>query len=243
MLSEIFKMAAEGDVPIILMFGLAIFSGVVMFERFKALFFTYNVDGHKFAAQVKSLILNDQIEQAISLCAGSEKAALPKVVKQILERADRDDDGIRNAMEIASMEVVPQVTKNLGHLAMIANVATLIGLAGTITGLIKSFQAISFADPSQKSVLLAQGISIAMNATAMGLFIAIPTMIVYSVLNARQNKILEELEENSSKIVDLLVSRHYRLFNDHGVFPAVPNGDAKQPKVPGSEKHLKVSGS
>lgn len=243
MLTEIFKMAAEGDLPIWLMFGLAIFAGVVIFERAKALFFTYSVDSTKFMTQVKTHILNDEIEQAISYCAGNQKAVLPRVVKTILERADRDDDGIRNAMEIASMEAVPQVTRRLGHLAMIANVATLVGLAGTISGLIKSFQAISFADPSQKQTLLAQGISMAMNATAMGLFIAIPTMVIYSVLNARQNKILEDLEEGSSKVVDLLTSRHYRLFNDNNVFPAVPSSEPGEHKPKHAPKHLKASGS
>ncbi len=219
MLNEFFKLAMEGDFPVLLMTGLAVFAAVVIAERTKALFFTYGINSQTFMAQIKSFIVSDQIEQAISLCAGQKQALLPKIVKSILERAERDDDSIRNTMEIACMEAVPKVTKRLGHLSMVANVATLVGLAGTINGLIKSFQAISFADAAQKQTLLAQGISISMNTTAFGLLLAIPVMIIYSVLQARQNKLLEDIEESSSKVVDLLVSRHYRAGQD-SAFPS-----------------------
>src|SRR4029077_15551315 len=127
------------------------------------------------------------------------KALLPKLTKNILERADRDDESIKTAHDIASMEIIPLITRRLGYLAMIANVSTLIGLLGTIHGLIQSFQAVSFADPAQKQTLLAQGISISMNTTAMGLLVAIPTMIIYSLLQARQNKLLEDIIGVSAK--------------------------------------------
>jgi len=90
---------------------------------------------------------------------------------------------------------------------------------GTITGLILAFQAVSFADPSQKQVVLAQGISIAMNTTALGLSVAIPIMVGYSFLHARQNRILEEVSEYSAKVVDLLTTRHYQPFSAIKAFP------------------------
>jgi len=220
MLHEFARMAVEGDIPVWIMLFLLMGAVSIIVERVQALYFTYGLkssDG--FMNQVKSLVLADQIEQAISYSAGNQKALLPQVVRSILEKADRDDDGIRNAMEISTMEAVPRLTKRLGHLAMVANVATLVGLLGTITGLIKSFQAVSFADPAQKQTLLAQGISISMNTTALGLFVAIPVMIFYSFLTSRQTKLLEEIEENASKLVDWLVSRHYQSFSETSVFP------------------------
>jgi biopolymer transport protein ExbB/TolQ len=102
---------------------------------------------------------------------------------------------------------------------MIANVATLVGLLGTIHGLITSFQAVSFADPAQKQTLLAQGISISMNTTALGLVVAIPIMIFYSILQARQNKIIEEIVSSSAKVVDVLVSRSFDSFEEKTVYP------------------------
>jgi biopolymer transport protein ExbB/TolQ len=105
---------------------------------------------------------------------------------------------------------------------MVANVATLLGLLGTIHGLIQSFQAVSFADPSQKQTLLAQGISTSMNTTALGLFVAIPVMIVFSILHSRQNKLLEEVEEIGAKTVDLLISRNYEAFDEKSAFPTGP---------------------
>jgi biopolymer transport protein ExbB/TolQ len=82
-----------------------------------------------------------------------------------------------------------------------------------------AFSAVSFADPSQKQVVLAQGISMAMNTTALGLSVAIPVMVFYAFLHSRQNSLLEEVSEHSSKIVDLLTTRHYQPFTNDGAFP------------------------
>ncbi|MCB0369438.1 MAG: MotA/TolQ/ExbB proton channel family protein, partial [Bdellovibrionales bacterium] len=167
----------------------------------------------------KSLIMNDKVEEAITYCAANEKAPLAHVVKGILERSDRDDEGIDQGLDIALAEVIPNLGKRLGYLAMIANVATLTGLLGTIQGLIMSFQAVSFADPAQKQTILAQGISLAMYTTALGLSVAIPISILYAFLHSRQNHILEEIAEHSSKVVDLLTTRHYTPFTSTGAFP------------------------
>ncbi|MCB0411412.1 MAG: MotA/TolQ/ExbB proton channel family protein, partial [Bdellovibrionales bacterium] len=120
----------------------------------------------------------------------------------------------------ALAEVIPNLGKRLNYLAMLANVATLTGLLGTIQGLIMAFQAVAFADPSQKQVVLAQGISLAMNTTFLGLVVAIPVMVVYSYLHARQNRILEEVSEHSAKVVDWLTTRHYVPFVHNEAFPA-----------------------
>jgi biopolymer transport protein ExbB/TolQ len=105
---------------------------------------------------------------------------------------------------------MPNVTKRLGYLALLSNVTTLLGLLGTIQGIILAFDAVAYADPSQKQTLLAAGISVAMYTTAMGLAAAIPIMISFSVLNARKDKILTDCAENGSKVLDLLTSRIYR---------------------------------
>ena len=106
---------------------------------------------------------------------------------------------------------------------MIANVVTLMGLLGTITGLIMAFAAVADADPTQKSELLAKGISMAMNTTALGLTVAIPVMIIYSFLHTKQNALLENIAEQSSKVIDLITNRQYHEFSKKHNFPKAPN--------------------
>lgn len=191
----------------------------LVIERAKVLYFDYNIKTDEFMAQVKSLVMGDKVEEAVTYCAANETAPLAHVVKGVLERSDRDDEGINQGLDIALAEVIPNLGKRLGYLAMIANVATLTGLLGTIHGLIMSFQAVSFADPSQKQTILAQGISLAMNTTALGLTVAIPTMMAYAFLHSRQNRLLEEISEHSAKVVDLLTTRHYTPFTAATAFP------------------------
>jgi len=181
----------------------------LVIERTKTLFFDLSLKTDEFISQVRSLIVSGQIEEAITFSDANRKAPVAHIVKAIVERADRDEDSIRKGMEISFAEMLPRVTKRLGYLAMISNVVTLVGLLGTITGLILSFEAVANADPAKKGELLAQGISLAMNTTALGLTVAIPVMMAYSVLHAKQNRILNECVEQSSKIMDLLSGRVY----------------------------------
>ena len=192
----------------------------IIFERARALYFTYSINAFEFMTQVKALIQNDQLEEAILHCAGKEDVPLVAVVKTILERSDRDDESIEKGQEIAIAEVMPKIGKRLGYLSMVANVSTLLGLLGTIQGLIMAFSAVSAADPTQKQRILSEGIAMAMYTTAFGLCVAIPVMVVYSFLFARQNRHFEEIVENSSKVVDWLSTRHYQPFHINNVFPA-----------------------
>lgn len=185
---------------------------------------------------MKALVQGDKIEEAITQCANKEHIPLVHVVKRVLERADRDDESISKGQEIAIAEVMPVVSRRLGYLSMIANVATLLGLLGTIQGLIMAFAAVGNADPTQKQMILSQGISMAMYMTALGLMVAIPTMVAYSFLFARQNKHLEDIIESSSKVVDWLSTRHYQPFSASNVYPEgvtpIKNGGKTTPPPP-----------
>jgi len=218
-MSGIINMILESGLAGFVIVTMGIAGLALVIERVKVLYFDYSIKTDDFMKQVKSLIMNDKVEEAITYCAANEKAPLAHVVKGILERSDRDDEGIDQGLDIALAEVIPNLGKRLGYLAMIANVATLTGLLGTIQGLIMSFQAVSFADPAQKQTILAQGISLAMYTTALGLSVAIPISILYAFLHSRQNHILEEIAEHSSKVVDLLTTRHYTPFTSTGAFP------------------------
>lgn len=199
--------------------SVGIFGFVLVFDRIKALYFDYTLPVEPFMKQVMSLLDEGKTEEAITYCAANKEKPLAYVIKRILERSDRDEKAINKSLDIAASEIAPQLVKNLNHLPMVANVVTLIGLFGTVIGLIVAFKAISFADPSQKQTVLAQGISTAMTATAAGLVVAIPVMFVYSFLFTRQAKLFAEIDQNASKVIELLNDRYYRPFSDSMAFP------------------------
>lgn len=179
-------------------------------ERFIRLFLQYSADGASFMFEVQKYILANDLDGAIRLCNGAGRSVLPKVVKAGLQRASRDEEQIQNAIDAASLEVIPKLERRLPYLSLIANIATLLGLLGTVTGLIKSFAAIGEADPVQRQKILAIGISEAMHCTAFGLMAAIFTMITHGVLSNKANRIIEQVDEFGVKLLDLLSARKYR---------------------------------
>ncbi|MDR3608265.1 MAG: MotA/TolQ/ExbB proton channel family protein [Oligoflexia bacterium] len=209
-ISNIILMFKAGDAWVLCIAISLAFSVAFVLERFVRLYLHYNVDGASFMFEVQKYILANDVDGAIRLCNGAGRAAMPKVIKAGLQRASRTEDQIQNAIDAASLEMIPKLERRLPYLALIANVATLFGLLGTISGLIKAFAAIGVADPAQRSAILATGISQAMNATAFGLITAIFTMIAHSVLTNKANKILEEIDEFGVKLLDLLSARKYR---------------------------------
>jgi biopolymer transport protein ExbB/TolQ len=149
----------------------------------------------------------NNVDKAIKLCSAAGDAALANVLKAGLSRANRGELEIQNAIEETSLEYSPKVTKLTPTIDVIANLATLLGLLGTIAGLISAFEAVAHAAPEQKSALLAGGIAVAMNTTGFGLGVAIPGMFLSMLLKALQNKILQDIDLYSVKLVNLLVSR------------------------------------
>lgn len=225
-MSGILKILSEGTVWAI--FGLGVAAVVIIIDRVRALYFTYNLNVDQFLEKIKGYVMSDKIDEALSLASSHQHTPVGHVTKSLLERSNRDDESIQHALDISLSDSVPMLTQRLGFLNMIANVATLFGLLGTITGLILAFQAVSFADPSQKQTLLAQGISVSMNTTAYGLSVAIPVMIVYSILHSKQSSMIEKLTGSSAKILDYLLARNYKGFDSEAAFEAPK---AKPPKV------------
>jgi biopolymer transport protein ExbB len=210
--------------------GMGLFAFSLMIERVKSLYFTYSINAEKFMTKLMKLVEEDKIEEGITYCAANEKKPLAHVMKRILERSDRDDAAIEMSLDIAAGEVAPGLSRNLNYLAMASNVVTLIGLLGTVVGLIMSFKAVSFADPSQKQTLLADGISLAMHATAMGLLVAIPTMLVYSFLHAKQGRLFSEIDRSANKLIEQLKGRDLKAFD--GAYPTNIATDKKSSKHP-----------
>jgi biopolymer transport protein ExbB len=169
--------------------------------------FRANINGTAFMAQIQKLIMANNIDRAIKLCNAEPNSALPRVLKAGLTRANRGDIEIQNAVEEAVLEVFPKLAKRTPFLSMLANVATLTGLLGTIQGLIMAFEAVARASAETKQTMLAAGISTAMFTTASGLIVAIPTLVLFSIIQAQTTKIMNEIDLYALKTVNLLGAR------------------------------------
>lgn len=179
----------------------------IAIERVIFIFFKYNINGAAFMAQIQKLVMANNIDRAIKLCNAAPHAALARVIKAGLTRANKGEIEIQNAIEEASLEVVPQLTKRSGTLATLASLATLAGLLGTVFGLIGAFRAVSNAPAAEKAAILTGAIAEAMNCTAFGLLVGIPALFAHLVLAGMQKKIIDEIDFYSVKLENLLITR------------------------------------
>jgi biopolymer transport protein ExbB len=207
---QAFGFSAEGS---FFMYFIALFAAIaiaVAAERIYYIVIRSNVNADKFMAEVRKLVAGGNMERAIELCEKGKQKALPFVVLRGLKRANEsealDFRAIQNAVDEGTLEVIPKLKERTNYLSMLANVATLTGLMGTIYGLILSFQAVGSAGVSEadKSRLLAQGISTAMNTTIFGLMVAIPTLMAYTFISNKTSKIIDELDEHLVKLINLI---------------------------------------
>lgn len=196
-----------GGIWMYIILAVSIIAIGITIERFIYLFFKYSVNAEPFMAQIQKLVMANNIDRAIKLCNAQPSAALPRVIKAGLTRANKGEVEIQNALEEATLEVVPLVQKRTPVLQPLANIATLLGLLGTILGLIEAFAALERATPETRQKLLARGIALAMNTTAFGLIVAIPTLVFHLILSSMTKKILDEIDMYSVKLENLLISR------------------------------------
>lgn len=209
MMSKFASSYTEGGVWMHPITFMSIIALAIIIERFIFLYFKYNINAAAFMAQIQKLVMANNIDRAIKLCNAAPSAALAKVIKAGLTRANKGPEEIQNAVEEATLEIVPIVTKRTNVLQNVANIATLLGLLGTIIGLIEAFEALAnpAIPPEKRQALLAGGIMKAMNTTAFGLIVAIPCLGAQVFLASVTKKIVDELDHYSVKLENLLISR------------------------------------
>ena len=161
------------------------------------------IDKDKLLALLRSQISAGNIQGAIKVCTGNP-TPMTRIVQAGLMRANRTETEIVAAMDEAASREMPQVEKRTGYLAMLGNLATLAGLLGTITGLIKAFAGVAGVDPSQKATLLSKGISEAMNCTAFGLSTGIIGLAAFAWLNGKTQGIIDDVGEMRKNVTNLL---------------------------------------
>jgi biopolymer transport protein ExbB len=163
--------------------------------------------------QVQPLLAKRDFEQAREVTA-KDNSTVAQLLGMGLERqgAVRRRDDIEIAMEECMLEIMPQLEKRTGYVGLAANVATLLGLLGTIMGLIQAFTAVASANPAEKADLLGAAIAVAMNTTAFGLLVASPLLVVHAVLNTKTAQIVAGLEMASVKMLNAIQSTVKRQF-------------------------------
>jgi len=187
--------------PILIVFA---FGAAICIERFFKLSGIGKAN-KKVWDQVHPLLDEGNFEAARESIVDN-KSAIASLLNMGLERQGsvRRRDDIEIAMEESMMEIIPTLEKRTPYIALFANICTLLGLLGTIMGLIEAFTAVANADPAEKADLLSASISVAMNTTAFGLMAAIPLLIAHAMLTSKTGEIIDSLEMASVKTLNLI---------------------------------------
>jgi biopolymer transport protein ExbB len=199
-LSDVFQKG--GPFFIVNTFFLAVVIGIIV-ER--AIYFLGrgHLNAKAFLEQIKRLLAANNIDRAKKLCDATS-APVARVAKAGLNRLHRGEAAVAQAMEETMIDATPEVKTRIGALWSMANIVTLTGLLGTVTGLIRTFEAMKDANPAERQKELSAGIAEAMYNTAMGLGIALLCMVAHLMLSTASKKVVSDLESFSLKLENLL---------------------------------------
>lgn len=198
----------EGGIWMYILAGISACAITVTIERLIYYYIHCRVNAKTLLTKITRLVRNGEFEKGRKICAGMKNP-----LSIILESAlwhfiqNESDQEIQNAVDEVGLRELPKIQRRTHYLSLFANISTLMGLLGTIFGLQAAFGALATADPSQKAAVLAKGISMAMNTTAMGLIVAIPCMVGFSILGAKANTLIEEIDESSVRMLNFLFSQ------------------------------------
>jgi len=193
--------------PILLVFA---FGVAIAIERFVTLTLITNKNQVVWT-KVQPLLDNGEFTEAREL-TGTDGSTIAQVLNMglSLQGAVRRREDIEIAMEESMMEIVPRLEKRTPYVALASSIATLLGLLGTIMGLIQAFTAVANANPAEKADLLSASISVAMNTTAFGLMVAIPLLVVHAILTSKTGDIVDSLEMATVKALNVFSKRAQR---------------------------------
>jgi len=207
-MDSIVRFFKDGGVWMYPLVAVSAFALAVMLERAFYYYIHCRINAKALLTQITRLVRNGDVEKARQLCART-KTPLSAILESALWHFQQQepDNEIQNAVDEIALRELPRIQHRIHYLSLFANIATLMGLLGTIFGLQEAFGALSAADPSQKATVLARGIAIAMNTTAMGLIVAVPCMVLFSILGSKANNLIEEIDESSVRLLNFLFAQ------------------------------------
>ncbi len=221
----------EGGIFMYFMLATAVVVIAIVAERFIVIRRASGLDSDKLVTDLARCLEADDLAGARE-CARTSQSPAARVAEAILRVRHPDVPRMQAAADDAATLALPPLSRRLPHLNVLANVATLLGLLGTISGLITAFSAVGAADPAQRSAFMARGISTALNATAFGLIIAIPTLILQGMLAGMVERVAEQVDEISIRLTNLVSERQSERTGAHVVaLPATGPADATRPGI------------
>lgn len=201
-----FQEGGWGMYPILLWqiiaIGIIIERGIYLFKS--------SINRDEFLASMQRCILANDLGRAIKICSAADRP-LARIVKAGLLKVNRPDSEVQAAMDESALRELPRIENRTPYLALLANLAMLSGLFGTVVGLIGAFGAVANADSSTKATLLAKGISEAMNCTAFGLLAALIALIGFAVLNGKTQGIIDDINGATVQVMNMVTNNRSKI--------------------------------
>ena len=191
---------SDGGTMMYVILALSMVGVMLFFERAFDLYLRRRLNSREFTKRAVALIEQARFREALDACQVASSHPLVTVARAALLRANRRDKEIERAMETEMLNEMPGIQKRVALQAVMANIATLLGLLGTIFGLIVAFTSVAAASAAERQEALAAGISQAMYTTAFGISVAVPLLFFHYLLSTRAEKILLEVEAGASAI-------------------------------------------
>lgn len=188
--------------------GVSAFACAVAVERLVFYYVVCGKNGLRFTGQIVAALDAGKTDDARKMVSKGS-APLITLIRTALFRfvAGEPFADIQEGVEEAAIQQIPRLSERLNYLSLFANIATLLGLLGTISGLQLSFSSLASVEAAKKAAMLASGISQAMITTAFGLIVAVPCMILYTFLSNRQAAITKDIDEATVKFLNVLRKR------------------------------------
>ncbi len=205
-ISEAVEFYKEGKWGMHLILACLLVSMGIIIERIKVLWLDCAENKHALLTGLNQHIMRGDTQAAIRWLSSQKQGPISRILRAGLMKAHRPDKEIQAALDQASLSEVPRIEARTGYLAVLSNAATLAALLGTISGLITTFGAVADADPAARAMLLSAGISEAMHCTAFGLGSAVLVILIYAVIQARTQHILEAINESVVAEINFVLS-------------------------------------
>ena len=177
-------------------------------ERVYTLFIRYRLKVPPFRRGLEQALREMDLNKALRIASINQHHPVCRAAREGLMKANGTDKELTRSMEVATLEAMPRILGKTSYLGMLGNLGTLLGLIGTVLGMIEAFEGLGMSDSGAKQEVLARGIAIAMQSTALGLIVAIPATFLATVFNNRQERILDQVDE-----IALTISTHISAAN------------------------------
>ena len=184
----------------------------IVVERMRVLSAASNIKKEELLNHINSFILQGNLDKAIAVTA-QVKNPLTNIVRAGLMSVANNGgpEEVQTAMDAVALREIPKIERRIGLLSMLSNIATLVGLLGTVVGMISAFGAVANVSPSEKATILANSISEAMNCTAFGLLVAIPLLFAFGFLMSKSQEITDDIHEASVATLNFILANKDRL--------------------------------